>query len=191
MQRWTALVAMKQGSQVKSRLSNLLDLPARTSLAQAMARRVVTSLRAVKGIEDVRLLAPTPVLTGMTTWMRDRGAGLNEELARACAALPDRPLLVIHADLPFLSPEDVEEILAEAFDTGVAIAPDRHGEGTNALALAKGGARRFAFGPGSLGHHLGFWPQAAIVRRRGLAFDLDTPDDFAEARHCASALVSG
>jgi 2-phospho-L-lactate guanylyltransferase len=182
---------MKQGSQVKSRLSNLLDLPTRTSLAQAMARRVVASLRAAESIEDVRLLAPTPALTGMTTWMPDRGAGLNEELARACAALPDRPLLVIHADLPFLSPEDVEEMLAAARSAGVAIAPDRHGEGTNALALARGGARRFAFGPGSLGHHRSFWPQATIVHRRGLAFDLDTPEDFAEARHSASVLVSG
>ncbi|WP_404476626.1 2-phospho-L-lactate guanylyltransferase [Novosphingobium sp. BL-52-GroH] len=173
-------MAIKQGAQAKSRLAGLLDLPTRTMLADAMAHHVVSCLHAVDAIDDIRLLSPAPVMAGMTTWMPDGGAGLNTELERACAALPPRPLLVIHADLPFLAVVDLEELLASASRSGVAIAPDRHGGGTNALALNTSRPCRFAFGPDSLARHRLLWPRAAIVQRRGLAFDLDTPEDFAE-----------
>ncbi len=182
MKRWTALVAVKQGAQAKSRLSNLLDLPARTALADALAEHVVSCLRGIDLIEAVCVLSPSPVQWDGVTWMADSGSGLNNELDRAAAALPG-PLLVLHADLPFVEANEITQFLAAATDAGVAIAPDRHERGTNGVAFT-GGASGFAFGPGSLDRHLGKWPNAVIVRRHGLAFDLDTADDFAEAARC-------
>jgi 2-phospho-L-lactate guanylyltransferase len=178
---WTALVATKQGHAAKSRLSDLLDLPARTALAGAMAAHVVACLHAVEAVAQVRVIAPAAPVPPGTIWMPDTGGGLNAELRSACARLADRPIFVIHADLPFLGPDDVTAFLAAADRAGAAIAPDRHDRGTNALALSRGHTPAFAFGSDSFARHFGQWPDAAIVRRRGLAFDLDTPDDFREA----------
>jgi 2-phospho-L-lactate guanylyltransferase len=180
LKRWTALVPVKQGPETKSRLSDLLDLPARTALATAMAEHVVSCLGAVDAIEAIHVLSPAPVRLEGVTWMADGGAGLNCELDRAAASLPDGPLLVIHGDLPFLQTGNLVDLLSAAVDTGVAIAPDRHERGTNAVALT-GTASGFAFGPDSLRLHLGRWPNASIVRQRGLVFDLDTRDDLVEA----------
>ena len=64
---------------------------------------------------------------------------------------------------------------------GVAIAPDKTGRGTNALALRPPDALRFSFGIDSFAKHraaAGALP-FVVVDRPGLAFDLDTPEDLA------------
>jgi 2-phospho-L-lactate guanylyltransferase len=67
---------------------------------------------------------------------------------------------------------------------GVAIAPDRRGTGTNGLALHPPNAIPFRFGADSFAAHQEAAHAAdlsvAVVQRRGLAFDLDTPDDLHE-----------
>jgi 2-phospho-L-lactate guanylyltransferase len=64
----------------------------------------------------------------------------------------------------------------------VAIVPDRHGTGTNALLIAPPGAFDPSFGPGSFDRHLEHARQAGIVHRvealPSLALDVDTPDDL-------------
>lgn len=87
-------------------------------------------------------------------------------------------MLVIHGDLPFVSVEDIAVILAEA-GGGCAIAPDRQGSGTNAIALSDPTGFGFAFGPDSFARHLtAAKGQARVVARPGLGFDIDTPDDL-------------
>ena len=65
----------------------------------------------------------------------------------------------------------------------MAIAPDRLGTGTNGLAVRPLGIIGFQFGSGSFAAHLAeaeaAGVQPAVVRRPGLAFDLDTPEDLA------------
>ena len=186
--RWTALVPMKQGAETKSRLAGVLDAPARKALAEAMAAHVVDRLREVEAIADIHLLAPAPAPGLDVAWLADGGAGLNAELAKASIALGEGPLLVLHADLPLLQRDDVEALLTAARQAGAAIAPDRHGGGTNALAMARRDDAAFLFGSDSFARYCRHLPQAAIVRRPGLAFDLDTPDDLADAR-CAGAMA--
>jgi 2-phospho-L-lactate guanylyltransferase len=70
-------------------------------------------------------------------------------------------------------------------DTGsdVAIAPDRTGRGTNALIVRCGASFDFQFGEDSFARH----SEAAAARNlalavhrdEALAFDVDTPDDYA------------
>ena len=63
----------------------------------------------------------------------------------------------------------------------VAIVPDRHGTGTNALALAPPGAIQPAFGEGSCARHVAAAREAgvpfAVEELPSLALDLDTPAD--------------
>jgi 2-phospho-L-lactate guanylyltransferase len=138
-------------------------------------------LRAVPSIGAIHLLAAAPPPDWAEGWLRDAGQGLNPELEAARGALGPVPLLVIHADLPLVSPEDVAALLGHAEARGCALAPDRHGEGTNAVALAPGRALRFAFGPGSFALHDAQAGDAARVDRPGLALDCDTPDDLDRA----------
>ena len=92
-------------------------------------------------------------------------------------------LAVLHGDLPTLSSDDIRALLAAVpRPAGVAIAPDRAGTGTNGLAMRPASAIPFRFGVGSFAAHAAATAEAgvsvAVVRRPGLAFDLDTPDDL-------------
>lgn len=175
---WTALVPLKQGVERKTRLAAALDAPARAALGDRMAAHVVGVLRHVPAIGRVVVLSPRPVPELATDWQRDAGRGLNAELEAARAVLGSAPLLVVHADLPLLTQADVAALLVAAGHTGVAIAPDRHDLGTNAVAIDGASAFRFRFGPGSLERHAAQM-SATLVRRDGLSMDIDTPGDLA------------
>lgn len=179
---WTAIVPWKQGSDTKSRLSATLDVPERQALAAAMAQAVINCLSYVPSIAAVHLLAPTAVPRWPCQWLRDEGRGLNEELTSSRDDLGNGPIIVVHADLPCLTVDDVVCLLAAAAASGAAFAPDRHGRGTNAVALADGGPFQFAFGPDSLADHRQQRTDAAIIVRAGLGFDVDTLNDLDQYR---------
>lgn len=91
-------------------------------------------------------------------------------------------LLVAHADLPALTTDDVEALLAQ--DAPVVVATDRTRSGTNLLVLDADAPFTFRFGVGSLEAHLveaeRRGVRAAVVQRTGTAVDLDTLDDWSE-----------
>lgn len=177
MTMWTALIPLKAAGFRKSRLRSRLQSQTRERLSEALARHVAEVLLACPGIGRVVLLGGHP-LDPRLQWLPDHGRGLNAELAAAESRLGNTPLLILPADLPWLDVPDVDAML-EAGSIGSAIAPDRHGVGTNGLALAAPRAFPFAFGQGSFDRHLGSaGPAMAIVRRVGLAFDIDTPHDL-------------
>ncbi len=66
---------------------------------------------------------------------------------------------------------------------GVTLAVDKHGVGTNALAVAPPAAMHFRFGVESLVQHRLMAYRAGlpvrILRRAGLELDVDTPEDLA------------
>ncbi|BBF71569.1 MAG: 2-phospho-L-lactate guanylyltransferase [Sphingobium sp.] len=187
MTDWAALVPLKQGVESKSRLRDALEPAERMALASAMAARVMTCLSKADAINSLYLLAPTVVPEWPSHWLPDSGRGLNPELEGARAQLGNRPLLVIHADLPHLTVEDVQALLAAADECGCAFAPDRHGRGTNAVAIRDANPFRFAFGQDSLMSHRQQRPAAAIVERAALGFDIDTPADLAGLHEMFSA----
>lgn len=178
---WTAIVPLKAAAQRKTRLSGTLDSTAQAALAERMAAHVIGTLAGVPAIAAIRLLSPSPGTLPGTVWEPDRGAGLNAELDRVCASLRGARVLILHADLPLVTGEDIAALIAAADAAGAAIAPDRHGTGTNALALRDAAPAGFAFGADSFARHLRLLPGAAAVRRDGLALDIDTADDIAAA----------
>ncbi|TMB50195.1 MAG: 2-phospho-L-lactate guanylyltransferase [Chloroflexi bacterium] len=175
----------------KSRLSPVLSPDERGELAAHLLRRVLRIAR--QAVPDVVVISPSADLADLVeaTGARllvQRGMGLNEGLDQARdAAIGDgvETLVVLHGDLPELDVPDIQALVgALPRDGGVAIAPDRRGTGTNALVLRPPNAIPFRFGTDSLAAHRdaaksGGTP-LAIVRRPGLAFDLDTPDDLGE-----------
>ncbi|HEX7871712.1 MAG TPA: 2-phospho-L-lactate guanylyltransferase [Sphingobium sp.] len=173
MTGWTAIIPFNFGRPRKTRLSTILSEAERDALAMAMARHVVAALHAAPSVAAVHLLSPVDPAVPGTLWVEDRGRGLNGELMTARTALAGAPALLIHADLPLLTGEDVEALLAAAHPAGAAIAPDAARLGTNALALADGRAVTLAFGEDSLSRHRASLPDAPLVERRGLTCDVD------------------
>ena len=112
-------------------------------------------------------------------------------------------MLSISCDLPFLIPDDLRALLTVATEgDGLAIASDRPGTGTNALVVSPVGAIPYLYGEGSFAAHLKAAESVGlalnVVRRPGLSFDIDTPDDFEqmeeikrEANPAAMAASSG
>lgn len=178
MTGWRAVVPIKQGTFGKSRLSPVLDAQARDDLVRRMADHVLQTLAEVAALAQIDVLSPLPYPGWHGAWSRDRGRGLNAELAAWRQGIGAAPVLIIHADLPLLRVADVEALLMAAHGHGAALAHDRAGVGTNALAIADGRDFAFRFGADSCRLHASQWPAIARVAHEGLMIDLDTPDDL-------------
>lgn len=185
-----AIIPVKGPDQAKRRLADALDDVTRHRLVAAMLRTVVAAVEAARGIDEVVVVGPS--LHGLEAELAlhsDLGHGLNPALAKALRTADAggaSRAVVIAADLPQLVARDVE-LLAAAPPGTVAIAPDRHETGTNAvsLPLPAAAAFGFAFGADSFARHneaaerLGLPVQ--IIESPGLMRDIDTPADLADA----------
>jgi 2-phospho-L-lactate guanylyltransferase len=190
-----AVVPLRDGRSGKTRLADTLGAEDRSRLVAVLARHVVATLAGAGPVSRVVVVTADPAfaraaLDGVggavevLTQPTDR-RGLNPALdvarERLVAADPAARLLVVHADLPAVSPE---EVAARAEVGGpLALAPDRTGTGTNALLLDRpADLFTFAFGTHSLDAHRaeagrrGWVP--VEVDRPGLAVDLDTLQDW-------------
>lgn len=182
MTRWTAVVPIKPPHERKTRLRRHLTGAQVDALTEAMLAHVLAVLGAMPAVGRVAIVGREPPV-GPELWFADRGRGLNAELAAVAEMVP-ADLLVVHADLPGLAPADILALVEAAEDVGTALAPDRADEGTNALAIRDARGLPFAFGPDSLRLHRAALPAARVVRRPGLALDVDRPEDLRYAvRH--------
>jgi len=173
---WTVIVPINYGRECKTRLASRLTLSQREKLVESMARHVLDRLAAAPAIHTIRVLAAVRPPFAAQLWIKDQGRGLNAELKAARAEHAQGPIAFIHADLPFLEVEDVEQLLKAATRAGAAIAPDRHEQGTNALAIHDDRDFSPAFGPDSFARHKVALPNAAVVSTTGLSFDIDEPE---------------
>ncbi len=181
-----SLTAVNSRTLCKTRLATVLPHADRRSLVARMLHHVVSTLRATEEVDRVAVVSPEAWdLPLDVSVMSDRGLGLNGALTQAAAQAAregaDR-LVIIHADLPLLRSTDVSALVRAVERSGLALAPDEKGEGTNALCVRLPTQLDFAFGPGSLRAHVANATRSALVpailRRPGLAFDLDEIGDY-------------
>src|SRR5690348_15306217 len=183
MSCWS-LTAVKSYGSAKSRLAGALPPERRLSLVESMLGHVLDTLRSTPEVDQVAVVGPEHV-PGEIIEFADEGGGLNSALTQAAqqaAARGARQLVIVHADLPRVRPEEISALIEGAKASGMAIAPDHRGTGTNALCLPLPLPVALSFGPGSFERHVaeaaarGLTP--AIVRLPGLAFDLDELEDL-------------
>jgi 2-phospho-L-lactate guanylyltransferase len=184
------IIPIKPPEQAKSRLAEVLDAHERAALAGTMLRHVVNVAQAADHVQHLVLLGPSRL--GMDEdipLLADPGGGLNPALHSALAQVSREGahrFIVLFADLPKLAMQDVQ-LLARVRGGTIAIAPDRHGTGTNALSLPLPEAKgfTFAFGPDSFALHrteaarLGL--KIETIHSQGLARDVDVPEDLPDA----------
>lgn len=185
-----AIIPTKTPGDGKNRLSPVLDEMARSTLVRVMLTHVVSAVQAARNVDKTCLVGPSRHgLPESLPLLADPGHGLNPAIASAfaeAAAGGATRVLIIHGDLPRISTQDVE-LLAAAAPGSLAMAPDRHGTGTNALSLPLPEARDFTFGFGtdSFARHraeaqrLGLTTET--IHSQGLAHDIDEPADLPDA----------
>jgi 2-phospho-L-lactate guanylyltransferase len=117
----------------------------------------------------------------------DAPADLNQAIVTTrnlAIAEKARSLLVLASDLPLVQPEDIQRVATAADSANAVIVPDRRAEGTNALLLSPPDLIEPAFGVQSFQRHIGLLSQAgakvSILRMKGIAFDVDVPQDLAD-----------
>ena len=189
-----ALVPLKDLVQAKSRLSGLLSPAQRRALAQAMAEDVLSVLSRHRAITQITLVsddAGAGLLAqkyGARCWPESSLAvrGLNALMQRASERLcaeGNAPLLVLHADLPLLTADDISAVLASQEQLqGLIIGCDRQGSGTNLLAFNATDIPRFCFGCDSCSKHMASARSCGvpvqILQRPGIGMDVDEAADL-------------
>lgn len=177
-----ALVPLKDPSRGKARLMEVLSAGQRAELIRVMLDHVASTLASSPSIREVSVLTGenTPVPQGCKR-LPDRDFELNAAVVHAVRelrALGKRGMvLVVHADLPFVTREDIDALVAACQREAVVAAPDWTGTGTNALAFPLTGEVTPRYGPDSLAAHRESARAAGLpfvlVRRAGLAEDID------------------
>jgi 2-phospho-L-lactate guanylyltransferase len=94
-----------------------------------------------------------------------------------------RGVLIVPADLPLLTVEDIHEVVKRAVDPPVVvITPDRHHQGTNALLISPPGLIQYEYGSGSFQRHCSQAQKTGarleICERGSVALDIDFPEDL-------------
>jgi 2-phospho-L-lactate guanylyltransferase len=187
-----AIVPVKPLRRGKSRLAGALTEDERTVLNQELLEHTLKVLSSLKELAQVLVVSRDPqALTiarnhGAKTVQEDGQPHLNTALARATVMAQVhsiRGILVLPADLPLLTADDVRALIDRAAKPPVVvIAPDRHGKGTNALLMVPAGQIEYDFGEGSFKRHCDRAKKSGarleIVELPSLGLDLDLPEDL-------------
>lgn len=185
-----AIVAVNARARCKTRLDALLGPGRRVALARAMLERVLGVVCAAPVVDAVLVVSPErDRVPDHIPVIQDAGLDLNAAFDAGRRAARDRgatELLLLPADLPLLRPVDLCRLVEVGRRGCVAIAPDRHGRGTNGLYLPADAPFGLRFGADSCVRHraesrsLGL--HVELVRSPGLQADVDTAEDMPALR---------
>jgi 2-phospho-L-lactate guanylyltransferase len=187
-----AIIPARPLEEGKSRLAEALTQAERQRLNQRFFRQTLDVAAAVVGREHTLVISRSEALLAIAaslsfeTLLEAAPHELNAALTQAAEAVQLRGatgVLSVSCDLPFLIADDLKALIEVAQQgDGLAIASDRAGTGTNALMISPVGALPYRYGLGSFAAHQEAARTAGltlnVVRRAGLSFDIDTPDDF-------------
>ena len=200
-----AIIPVGSVDGAKSRLGAVLDAEERHDLVLRLADRTIRATVATPGIDETLVVTPDDEVRALALRagarpIRQRSRGLNDGLREArdeAEAAGATAILVLPIDMPFVSAESLAPLVQAVLETDrpvVAIVPDRHDRGTNALLLAPPDVIDFCFGGDSKAAHVDAGRSAgAGVEILGgpLTLDLDTPEDLLLAQEETPEAVSG
>lgn len=186
----TAVLPVKRFAAAKRRLAPGIGATHRAELAAAMLEDVLEAIGVARSIERTIVVTSEPRAIELATARGaevlpdpDEGGHSGAALAGIARAreLGAGRVVLLPIDCPLLATRELERLLTGMPERYVAIVPDRHGTGTNALALAPPDAIEPSFGEGSCARHVAAAREAGvpfgIEELPSLALDLDTPAD--------------
>jgi len=186
----TAVLPVKRFSAAKQRLAAGLDGEQRRNLMEAMVGDVLEAIGEARTIERTIVVSGDPIAQELAAEagaevVPDPEDGGHVEAALAGIARAEAEgatcVVLLPGDCPLLEPRELDRLLTGLPERYVGIVPDRHGTGTNALALSPPDAIVPAFGEGSCGRHVALAREAGVAfgveELASLSLDLDTPAD--------------
>jgi 2-phospho-L-lactate guanylyltransferase len=191
MSLW-AIVPIKPLRRGKSRLSSILSEEERAQLNHQLFLNTINVLREVKSISDILVVSrDSDVLTearemDVRTVTENGTPELNNALRRASLfskTFSTEGVLIVPADLPLLTPQDVESFLKQRTEPPViVISPDLRRKGTNMLLIDPADLITFSYGQDSFEKHrdLAKSKGAKVItyENERIALDLDVPEDY-------------
>jgi 2-phospho-L-lactate guanylyltransferase len=187
----TAVLPVKRFAEAKQRLAAGVDDERRTTLAAAMLEDVLEAIGEARSVERTIVVTSEPRASALATAAGAEVLPDPDEDGHSGAALAGvarareagaNCVVLLPGDCPLLDPRELERLLTGLPERYVTIVPDRHGTGTNALALTPPDAIRPAFGEGSCARHVAAAREVGIPfgveELPSLGLDLDTPADI-------------
>ena len=186
-----AVVTAKRFDQAKQRLAGSIEGDLKLELVAAMLADVLDAVTESRMVRSTIVVTGEPAAAGLA-----RAAGAEVVVDADDASHSEAAVLgveragqmgaecvvLLPGDCPLLDPRELDHLLTGLPNPFVAIVPDRHGTGTNALALVPPGVIRPAFGEGSCDRHRKIARDAGIPHAvegvPTLGLDLDTPADI-------------
>lgn len=187
------MLPVKRFAAAKRRLATGIDEERRRALVEAMLADVLEAIAEARAVERTILVSGDPIAQEIAAGAAgavdvvpdpaDEGHVVAAVAGIARAEADGAPCVVLlPGDCPLLNPRQLDRLLTGVPGEYVAVVPDRHGSGTNALVLSPPGAIRPSFGEGSCERHVRAAREAgipyAVEELPSLGLDLDTPADI-------------
>ncbi|MBK5219319.1 MAG: 2-phospho-L-lactate guanylyltransferase [Thermoleophilia bacterium] len=186
----TAVLPVKRFDAAKQRLTAGFDKERRRELVGAMVADVLEAVGEARTIERTIVVTGDPIAQQIAA---EAGAEVVPDpgdfghvqatlagIARA-EVEGEECVVLLPGDCPLLDPRELDRLLTGVPERYVAVVPDRHGTGTNALVLSPPSAIVPAFGEGSCERHVAAAREAGVPfgveELASLGLDLDTPAD--------------
>ncbi|GAA0992790.1 2-phospho-L-lactate guanylyltransferase [Subtercola frigoramans] len=198
MTGWVVVVPVKGSTESKTRLAAAWTTEAgltgeqRRELALAFALDAVTAIAAAADVREVIVVTGDAVAAVALAALGahvvdDPGAGLNGAISAGIAAArlrhPDAMVAAMTADLPALTPADVDDVLRAAAGHPLAFVADEQGTGTTTITAAPGVEVIPRFGEQSAQAHADSGMFRLAVRPGStVRQDVDTPEDLDRLR---------
>jgi 2-phospho-L-lactate guanylyltransferase len=181
-----AVVPVKRLSAAKSRLRDALGPATRIALSRAMLEDVLGALGAASGLAGIRLVSADPEVAaigrrhGAQTVMDREEAGTSAAATQGIAALPEGwgGVVILPADIPFVTAQEIERVLAALPLHGVVLAPAIRDGGTNLLAMRSAARIPLCFGEASFERHRAAAVEPAVMVLAGAGRDIDVEADL-------------
>ncbi|CAG2157665.1 Phosphoenolpyruvate guanylyltransferase [Cupriavidus yeoncheonensis] len=186
-----AVVPVKRFGNAKQRLDPVLSPGERASLACCMYADVLQALADSPCLAGILVVTDDPLAADLARRagagvLRDASPGLVPALEHAACRLASAGaagMLVVPADVPWITPADIEIIaLAHRHRPAVTLVAASDDGGTNALACSPPGAIPLSYGTDSFARHrqaaldAGLTPKVLNLPRFGR--DIDRPSDL-------------
>ncbi|TDH35170.1 2-phospho-L-lactate guanylyltransferase [Pseudohoeflea suaedae] len=186
-----AIVPVKRLEHAKSRLALVLDAQERRQLVRAMLSDVLDTLLRVSQLDGIVVVTSDGEVSRLARQAGAhlvpdiREAGTNEAVRQGLAWLGSQQngcRLIMPADIPFLTPGEVANVISSLRSHDVALVPALRDGGTNILGLRCPARIEAAFGEESFARHLAAARAAAITPAildlDGAGHDIDVPTDL-------------
>ncbi len=174
-------IPIKSFDQSKQRLAKVLKSAQRKKLSKNMFLAILKILKKNK-------LQPIVVSSSQEIAEKEENSffskkNLNEALEDAINiyAKKNEFIVIMHADLPFISNQDLDYLINLIHQQRTFVAPDRFASGTNAVGF-KWRNQKLLFGKNSYNKFCSYFKKIGAdyikVDLKNISFDLDTEDDL-------------